>query len=174
MNNKSSIGIALSFLVYFLLQIVFFKELWLWENATCLIYIAPLILMDTQVKDYVFIFIAFLLGFTIDVFYDKLGINAFACVFIGFLRPFILKIFNKNSFSDDTVEYNIRSVGFSVFAIYSLFVIFIHHFVLFMIDASNTSLFGEAFLKTFYSTLFTFFILICSQMLYHARDKHRR
>lgn len=151
---------------------VFFREIWLFGTAYCWIYVAPLLLLPTNIKDYALLFIAFFLGLTIDVMYDKPGVNAAACVALAYLRPWVIKILADQG-NDDVKEFNFKSVGFRSFSVYVLILLFVHHLTLFLINAASSQFFFKAVVKTFASVGFTYLMIVAFQMLYYARRGKR-
>jgi hypothetical protein len=121
--------------------------------------IGPLLLM----------FIAFLMGFSVDLFYDSFGVNAAASVFIAFLRPHWLKIVTPRGGYEEVIIPNLKTLDFGWFFTYSLPLIFMHHFALFYLEAGGFSMFFYTLVKVLFSTLFTFFILVLSQYLFYKK-----
>jgi hypothetical protein len=101
--------------------------------------------------------IAFLLGFSVDIFYDSIGINAAASVLIGFLRPYWLKIVTPRGGYEEVVIPNLKTLDFGWFFTYSLPLIFIHHFALFFIESwwiRNVFLYTYQSLFQYHSNIF--------------------
>jgi hypothetical protein len=122
--------------------------------------IGPLLLM----------FISFLMGFIIDVFYDSLGVNAAASVFIGFLRPYWLNLVTPRGGYEEIVIPNLKTMDFGWFLTYSVPLIFIHHLLLFYLEAGGFDLFFFTLSKVFFSTCFTFLVIVLTQYLFYKKD----
>jgi hypothetical protein len=113
--------------------------------------------------------IAFFTGLSVDIFYDTPGINASASVLIAFLRPHWLNMITPRGGYEEISIPSIKNVDAIWFTIYSLPLIFIHHFAMFYLESGGFSMFFFTFLKVFTSTLFTFFIIILTQYLFYKR-----
>ncbi len=172
MNNKSPIAQLIAFAVYFLVQIIFFRDVWILSKAYCWIYVAPLILLPTYVKDYVLLLVAFALGVSVDVMYDKVGVNAAACVFLAFIRPIVIRLM-ADSRNDDVKEFNLKSLGFRSFSVYAILLLSGHHLVVFLINSASSEFLLRALSKTLFSVVFTFIMILSVQMLYYTRRGKR-
>ena len=174
MNNKSPITQILAFVLYVLVQLVFFRDVWVFNKAYCWIYVTPLLLLPTYTKDYILLFVAFILGLSVDVMYDKVGVNAAACVLLAYLRPMVLKMLAGQSTGNDEVkEFNLKNVGFQSFSVYILILLFSHHLLLNLINAASSEFIWRAFVKTILSVVFTYVIIVSTQMLYYTRRSSR-
>jgi len=121
--------------------------------------IGPLLLMG----------ISFVMGLSVDIFYDSIGINASASVLIGFLRPYWLKIVTPRGGYEEVVIPNLKTLDFGWFFTYSLPLVFIHHFVLFFVEAGGFGMFFFTITKVFFSSILTFFILVLTQYLFYKK-----
>lgn len=85
----------LRFILLLLIQILVFKQLTLLHIGPVFpdIYIYPLflLLLPIATSRELLLVLGFVLGLTIDWFYDSWGLHASACVFLAFVRPFILR-----------------------------------------------------------------------------------
>ena len=154
-----------------LLQFIFLNNFILFDYAFCFIYIAVILLLPYETPTFLLIAIAFALGITIDIFSDSLGMNAAASVLIAFLRPFILKLITPKGGYDLNFTFSIYKTGFGWFFIYASILIFVHHFFLFLLDASDASLFFNVLSRTLASTLLTLTVLIIGQYLFLSSKK---
>lgn len=160
MNNLDVTRKFLLFFVYVIVQVFFAKDLELFGIAFCFIYIHYLLTLPLNTSRATLLFLGFLLGFTIDVFYDTLGIHSAACVFIAYIRPYVI---NLTSSKIDISELSLRDTGLKWFLTYSIILVFIHHLFLFMLQQFNTYMLFRTILKTLASTSFTVFIIMIIQ-----------
>lgn len=83
------------FILLLLIQILVLKQFTLLHIGPVFpdIFIYPLflILLPIATSRELLLALGFILGLTIDWFYDSWGLHASACVFLAFLRPFILR-----------------------------------------------------------------------------------
>lgn len=171
MSSKSTIYIVLSFFLYVLTQVLLLKNLVLFDVAFCFVYIAFILMLPLQISSSGLILAGFITGFTIDVFYDSLGINAAATTLIAFLRPAWLNLITPRAGYEEINLPTLKTLGLSWFMIYALPLIFIHHIMIFYIEAGGFTMFFFTLSKVISSTIFTFLVIVLSQyMFYKARE----
>ncbi|MCS7020023.1 MAG: hypothetical protein RMJ87_13115 [Cytophagales bacterium] len=153
--------------VYSLLQLVFFKDVTLFNRALCFVYAAPLLLLPLDTKPVPAMLIAFFVGFTIDIFYATGGMHTAACVMMMFLRPYVLNLITPRGGYDLSVQPFFHIMGARWFLIYSCLMIAIHHFTLFLVEAFTFSHIVQTLLTTLFSTLFTLSVILILQILFH-------
>lgn len=155
--------------MYLLFQVLLLKNFILFDTAFSFIYIGFILMLPLEIGPLLLMAIAFLLGFSVDLFYDSIGINAAASVLIGFLRPYWLNIVTPRGGYEEVVIPNLKTLDFGWFFTYSLPLIFIHHFALFYIEAGGFGMFFFTLTKVFFSTILTFFILVLTQYLFYKK-----
>ena len=163
--SRAGIWQFLSFFLYLIIQVVLMKHLVLFNSAFCFIYIAFILFLPIETNTLLLMVLSFILGFMVDIFYDSLGIHAAALVLAGFLRNFWLSRITPQGGYDAGEGPTLAANGLQWFIIYSLPIIFIHHFALFFIEAGGFGLLWYTFSKVFFSTIFTFLILLLLQYL---------
>ncbi len=98
--------------------------------------------------------IAFGTGLTLDAFYDTMGVHTAACVALAFVRiSFISVSVNREGF-DEPVP-SLGNMGFKWFSIYAILCIFIHHIVLFLLEAFKVTEITYTLLRAGLSAIFT-------------------
>ncbi|MFK7900414.1 MAG: rod shape-determining protein MreD [Cyclobacteriaceae bacterium] len=158
-------GIAkyiIRFILLVLLQVVVFKELVLFNTAMCFIYIAFLITIPLNIGRGYTLLLGFFLGITIDMFYNTGGVHAFACVFVAYMRPFILFKVAGEEVLEKGVIIPMDTLNWRDTVLYSLLMISLHHVVLLFTASFSFNLFFFTLLKIIVSTVFTSFIFLSS------------
>ena len=163
--SRAGIWHFLSFFIYLIVQIVLMKNLVLFNTAFCFIYIAFILFLPIETNTMLLMVLGFTLGFMVDIFYDSLGIHASALVLAAFLRNFWLTRITPQGGYDAGEGPTLASNGVQWFIVYTLPIIFIHHFTLFFVEAGGFGLLWYTFSKVFFSTIFTFLILLLLQYL---------
>jgi hypothetical protein len=98
--------------------------------------------------------VGFLLGLSIDIFGNTFGIHALAATFAAFSRYYLLKIFEPRNDYDELAP-SIATFGLGAFFRYSLFMVLIHHSLLFFIDYFSFASIGIILLRILLSSVFT-------------------
>jgi rod shape-determining protein MreD len=163
--NRSIISTVASFFFYVLVQVLILKNIALFNVAFCFVYVAFLLALPVNTNQLLLMLIGFILGIGIDTFYDSLGVHAFAMVLIAYLRNYWLAAITPQSGYDGNTIPVLETNGIQWFLVYSIPLIFIHHFVLFYLEATTFSKFWNTFLKVFSSTIFTLIIILIIQSI---------
>lgn len=169
---KSGLVQFFLFFIYALVQVLLLKNVVLFNTAFCLLYVAFILLLPIETNNLLLMLAGFLLGFTIDIFYDSLGLHAFSLVLVGYVRNFWLATITPQSGYDSGVEPTLSDNGLQWFLVYSIPLIFIHHFTLFFVEAAGFSMFWFTMLKIITSLLFTLTVVLILQ--YVGLDRRRR
>jgi len=99
------------------------------------------------------------------MFEDTGGVHAAATVFIAFLRPFLLKIFQgRDGYSPDSSP-GIFWYGFSWFLKYASILIIVHSFIYYIVLEFSFNNFFFTLSKVFFTGFLTILLIIISQYL---------
>ena len=166
MNAQTVIKLVLTFVIYLLLQILVIRNFVLFDVAFCFVYIACILLLpNNEISPTWVIFISFLVGLVIDIFYNTAGIHASASVLIGFLRGYILKFLFPTKGLETDIVISIKDMGIERFARYVAIMAFLHHTMLFFVEAGNLQYFLITILKIVSSVIFTSLMILIFQYL---------
>ncbi len=146
---KWLIGVVLTIVV----QLLFLRDLALFYYGFCFIYLWAIIKAPMDTAPIFLILGAFALGWLLDTFYNTHGMHAFSTVLIAWLRPTFFKILTPANGYDERSSISLEEMKWMWFFPYLGFMLFTHHIVLFLLEASAASLFGLSLLKAFLSTL---------------------
>lgn len=160
---------AISFVVYVIAQ-AFFKNLVLFNTGFCFLYVAFILLMPIETSNLFLMVAGFMMGFTVDVFYNSLGLHALTMVFVAYLRNYWLGTITPQGGYDPGAMPNLPSQGVQWFLVYTMPLVFIHHLILFLVESAGT-LFWFSMLKTISSMLFTMTVIVILQYLLPQRSR---
>jgi len=169
--NRSGIFVGIYFILYILVQVMLFKQLVLFNTAFCFLYVAFILLLPLETNALILMGIAFVLGFTIDVFYDSLGLHAFSLVLVAYLRNYWLGTITPQGGYDAGQGLTLAANGLQWFMVYSLPLVFVHHFTLFFVEAGGFGIFWFTMQKVMTSLIFTMFVILFLQ--YFSFDRRR-
>jgi hypothetical protein len=134
-------------------QLLFLRDLALFYYGFCFIYLWALIKAPIETPPLYLILGGFVLGWLLDTFYNTHGMHAFSTVLIAWLRPTFFKILTPANGYDERSSISLEEMKWMWFFPYMALMLFSHHLVLFLLESSNSSLFGLSLLKAFLSTL---------------------
>lgn len=153
------------FFLYLLAQVLLLKNLALFNTSFCFLYVAFILLLPIEINQLLLMGIAFLLGFSIDIFYDSLGLHALSLVLIAYLRNYWLSSITPQGGYDSGEGPTLAVNGFQWFLVYTIPMVFLHHFVLFFVEAGGFGMFWFTMLKILSSLLFTITVMVMLQYL---------
>jgi hypothetical protein len=164
--NRNIIIQAFSFLIYLLYQVLILKNIVLFNSAFCFLYVAYLFFLPVESNTLWLMVVGFLMGFCIDIFYDSLGLHAFACVFVMYVRNYYLSAITPQGGYDSSATPSIATNGMQWFLIYTIPLVFLHHSVLFYVEAGGFDMFWFTLWKIITSTIFTALVTVIVQYLF--------
>lgn len=171
MNPFLIVKYLFSFILLVVLQITIFLHTSIFSVAYCYIYVALIVFLPLSINRSWLMTIAFLVGLIIDMFYNTLGINVFACVTLAFFRNKIFYLFLGSSDFDENSPVSISNLGISIFIPYVTILLFIHHFQIFLlINLDNGNYFYILYASVF-STLLTLFVIITGEYLFFREKR---
>jgi len=152
------------FVVLVLIQVLFLNQMQISGYLNPYIYILFVMLLPLSAPRYIVLLSGFLIGLTVDIFSNSLGLHAAATVFIAYIRPFVIR-----SISDREEEINdypgLKQNKFSWFLYYSAVMVFFHHFILFYLEIFSFTQFFSTLLRVVLSSLLSVFVIVLSQFL---------
>jgi rod shape-determining protein MreD len=151
------------FLLLVLLQGLVFNNVLFWGYLNPYLYVLFILILPVNTDKALLLVACFALGACMDMFENSGGIHAAACTFIGFIRPIVLRILSRRQ-GAELNELRLKDLGLPTTAVYSIILIFLHHLLLFGLEAFKLSEIGLVMLRAIYSSLFTFALVMMVQL----------
>ncbi|MEM9416733.1 MAG: hypothetical protein AAF963_00055 [Bacteroidota bacterium] len=165
MNKVSKIGQLANLVLYLTLQMAVARYMVLFHTAFCFVYVAFLLLLPRRQENLAtLLFISFAVGLLVDMFYNSLGLHAFAAVLMVYSRSNLLPLILPTNSYEAAARPTLNRLGLRKFALFALPLIGIHHAALFLLDAGNASLSFVAMRKLLFSTLWTYGAVLATQI----------
>ena len=161
--NRETLLHTLYFVLYLLAQVMLFRQLVLFNTAFCFLYVAFILLLPIETNPVMLMFAGFLLGFTIDIFYDSLGLHALSLVLVAYLRNYWLTTLTPQGGYDAGQGPTLAVNGLQWFMVYTIPLVFAHHAVLFFAEAGGFGVFWFTMSKVMTSLIFTMVIILLFQ-----------
>lgn len=143
---NSGVRQIIRFFVLVILQVWLFNKIHLAGYATPLLYIYFIIKLPIDMNRNWVLVTSTLLGLSIDLFSYTLGLNTFACVIIGFLRYYLIKLFVPRDIPEG-LSPSFSVFGKTMFSRYAATVTLIHQTVLFTTEAFTLFSISELLLR---------------------------
>ncbi len=148
------------FIVLLLLQVLILNNIQFLGFINPYIYILFILTLPLTINKPLLLGIAFLLGLSIDIFSNTLGVHAFATVFVAFFRDLVVKILIPREDNYDLMIPSMQSFGIGQFVKYAVAMVLIHHFVLFAVEAFSFNAFGLLLYRFFFNSIATLILLL--------------
>jgi len=145
----------------------------LYNLSTPYLYILFILLLPFETPNLLLFVLAFLLGLTIDAFYDTPGLHTAACVLLAFVRILFISITVQKDGFDNEPEPTLSMMGFRWFFTYIVVLTLFHHFFLFNLEVFRFSEIQYTITRVILSSIFTVFLMLVSGLLFY-RSKERK
>lgn len=157
------------FILLLAVQIVIFNNMNFLGYISPYPYILFIILFPVNGNKTGLLAAGFLLGLCMDMFSNSGGFHTAACVILAFYRPYLFKFAFGLSYEYQTIRLNdvLTPERFT----FILFSVFIHHLILFSLEAFKFILILDILIRTLLSTVFT--IIICIIIIYLTKPNKR-
>lgn len=132
------------------------------------LYVMFILLLPFDISRPQSLIIAFLLGYSVDLFAGTPGMHAFASVFAAFSRPFLISSLSKRDDDDIETRPTIRSMGIRWILYYSSILVLIHHSVYFFIESFRITEFFQTLSRSLLSSLLTVVMILLVQFLFFS------
>lgn len=128
------------------------------------LYILFILSLPFQIPRWLLLILAFILGLSIDIFSNTLGMHAFATVFVAFFRNGIIKLFTNIEEGNNPTP-SFYTFGVSAYVKYVVVMVLIHHATLFMLEAFSFAHFWILSAKILLSSLVTILLILGIQLI---------
>jgi cell shape-determining protein MreD len=157
------------FLIFF--QVLILNHINLRSYINPYFYIYFILLLPFDTPKWILLIVSFILGLSVDIFTNTIGLNAAACVMMAFARPFVISAISSGpeSLLGDTPS--LRNQGVKWFLYYSVILIFIQHFTFFFLEIFRFSEFIATLVRVLLSSAFTLLLVLISEYLIYPRGK---
>jgi rod shape-determining protein MreD len=155
------------------IQVLLLKNITLYNFATPYLYIMFILLLPFETPNILLFVLAFVMGLTIDAFYDTPGLHAAACVLLALVRVLFISITVQKEGFDNEPEPTLSIMGFRWFFTYILVLTLFHHFFLFNLEVFSFSGMQYTLMRVILSSIFTIFLILVSGLLFY-RKKERK
>lgn len=162
MNNRLILN-TLRFIGLILLQVLVIDNIRLGYYIHPYVYVLFIFLMPFNIQKWQLLLLGFFTGLTVDLFNGTPGLNAAATVFLAFIRPYVINGTTRRKDINMNDEPSLNNMGISWFIVYSILLLSVHNFTLFLLEAFSIKLLGTILIQTLlsvFSSLMLIFIIL--------------
>lgn len=167
--SRVSVVQIVAFFIYLLYQVLILQNVVLFHTAFCFLYVAYLLVLPVETNPMILMGIGLVMGLAVDMFYDSLGLHAFACVLIMYVRNYWLNNLTPQGGYDSSSTPTLSLNGVQWFLIYAIPLVLLHHTVLFFTEAGGFGMFWFTVWKIITSAFFTVLVILIAQFLFPSR-----
>lgn len=165
MNSVVFANIVRFFFLLMLQALVLKRIPLVYENlsyANVIIYPIFIMLLPLRISHSLLILLGFIMGISLDMFYNSPGVHASAAVFTAFIRPWVIKSLEpRGGYGVDDIP-TMHKFGLNWFFLYASILLIAHLAFYFSVE---TFIFAYIF-EIFYKTIFSFIISIALIMIH--------
>lgn len=138
------------------------------------IYFLFILWLPFSVSRFYLMLIAFIFGLSLDLLMGTPGIHAAPCVFIAFVRPFLLSLLLPQETTElSYLEPGVKNMGLAPYAVYVLLLTFFHHIYLVLIEWLEFGNFMYFFGKVTATTAISLLLIFLIELFFYRKGKFR-
>ena len=164
---------SLRFILLVFIQIFLLKNIVFYDLNVPYLYVLFILLLPFETPNWVLFFFSFLIGITVDLFNDTLGLHAAASTILALVRILFISVTVQKDNYDSDPEPSLSIMGFRWFFFYALILTFIHHFFLLNFEVFKFSEIPSTLSRVILSSLITLTLIFISELLFF-RKKQRK
>ena len=147
------------YIVVMILQVLLFDQLQLLGVCHPYIYILCLLMMPITLPHSADMIIGAVVGLIMDVFCNSLGVHTASCIFIMFIRPYMIGalVNDKDRLNE---QISLRALGVEALFKYVVILVLVHHLMVFLLAAWSWSHIGFVLMETVVSSIITISVIM--------------
>lgn len=161
------------FLILLLVQVSICQHISLFGYMTPALFLLALYLLPLEIPLSLQYIIGFATGFVVDAFAHTLGVSTFSCTLMMFFRPYIVRMLNgANNVKFENIDRPVPGVkDFRWIFLYTLILTSIYEIVAVLLETMTFKNFGHTLLVILGNTVFSVFVILCVEYIFHPREK---
>jgi hypothetical protein len=172
--NTTAFRHILRALLILLLQVLVLKRIglgssWLWHFGNIFLYPVIVLLLPFRLSRHYVIVIGFVLGLIIDMFYDTIGVHAFALTATAYARGLLLSYLEPRGGYQLSMSPTIFSMGLNWVLTFTSLSLLIHTFLYFTAEVFTFVYIGQILLKTLITFVFSMLVVMGYHLLFNPR-----
>jgi hypothetical protein len=162
-------GVLLLLLQVLVLKRIGLGESWIWEYGNIFIYPVIIFLLPFRLSRLYVILIGFIIGLIIDIFYDTIGVHAFALTATAYARGLMLTYMEPRGGYQLSMSPTLFSMGLNWVLTFTFFAMLIHVFLYFSVEIFTFVYIGQILLKTLITLVLSMLVIMGYHLLFNPR-----
>jgi len=159
------------FVLLVLFQVLILNNIQFAGYLNPFLYVLFILMFPFDIPKPFLLIVSFITGLSIDMFSNTMGMHASACVFLGFLRPYILRYIEPRGGYEHDATPSIKDMGLAWYFSYAGLLVFLHHLMLFYLEIFRLSEFFSTLNRVVLSSCFSMLLILLSQYLIFGKRK---
>lgn len=173
--NTSSLKHIIRASLILLLQVLVLKRIglgnsWLWQYGDIFLYPVIVLLLPFRISRHYAILIGFVIGLIIDMFYDTIGIHAFALTATAYARGLLLAYLEPRGGYQLSMSPTYFSMGLNWVLTFTVFSLLIHTFLYFTAEIFTFVYIGQILLKTLITLILSMLVVMGYHLLFNPKS----
>jgi len=153
------------FIILVLFQVLVLNNIQFSGFVNPFMYVLFILLLPFETPRWVLLVSGLLLGLSVDIFSNTLGLHASATLFMAFLRPYVLRVISPRDGYETGTYPRVFYYGITWFLNYAIILVFAHHLFLFYLEVFRLSEFFRTLLRVILSSSFSILFIVLSQYI---------
>ncbi|MDZ4748373.1 MAG: hypothetical protein SH808_07775 [Saprospiraceae bacterium] len=172
--NTTTLKQTIRAILILLLQVLVLKRIgvgnsWLWQYGDIFLYPVIVLLLPFRISRHYAILIGFVIGLIIDMFYDTIGVHAFALTATAYARGLLLAYLEPRGGYQLSMSPTIISMGLNWVLTFTVFSLLIHTLLYFTAEIFTFVYIGQILLKTLVTLILSMLVLMGYHLLFNPK-----
>lgn len=173
--NTASLKHIIRAALILLLQVLVLKRIglgnsWLWQYGDIFLYPVIVLLLPFRMSRHYAILIGFVIGLIIDMFYDTIGVHAFALTATAYARGLLLAYLEPRGGYQLSMSPTNFSMGLNWVLTFTAFSLLIHTFLYFTAEIFTFVYVGQILLKTLVTLILSMLVVMGYHLLFNPKS----
>ncbi|MHB1921426.1 MAG: rod shape-determining protein MreD [Chitinophagaceae bacterium] len=162
----------LRFVLLLGVQIFVLNQIMLYGLVNPYLYLIFILLLPFKMPRWLLLLFGLALGLSLDAFMNTMGMHAFACVLMAYLRPWVLKILSpQGGFEASQKAPSPGTMGLSQFTTYVIIMVLIHHIAYFTLEVFGWGNLSYLLAKILLSSLVSIGLILIYELLFYKAER---
>lgn len=158
-----------------LLQVLVLKRIglsnsWFWQYGDIFLYPVIVLMLPFRMSRHYAILIGFVIGLIIDMFYDTIGVHAFALTATAYARGLLLAYLEPRGGYQLSMSPTNFSMGLNWVLTFTVFSLLIHTFLYFTAEIFTFVYIGQILLKTLITLILSMLVVMGYHLLFNPKS----
>lgn len=164
---------SLRFIGLMLFQVLILNHFMLFGLVNPFVYILFILMLPLATPGWLLLFLGFLTGYLMDIFMTGAGLHIAATVFMAFMRPLVLRLATGTKEPETVIYPGLSQMGARWWFSYTLSLVVLHHFVLFVLESFSFNQLGYTLLRIILSVAATEILILLFSYFFTLRNLKR-